>query len=130
LSITQAKKEPKVKIVVASVMVDNQEKALHFYTNVLGFEKKEDIAMGHRRLLFMLLRIILPVGSTHAIDDVERAGNLKEECVEKHQFEDAARWLHKQGSGFAGLTAFVKDDLIVQPTHLQRLFDELASESQ
>ena len=40
-----------MKIVVSSVMVDNQEKALHFYTNVLGFDKKEDIPMGPHRWL-------------------------------------------------------------------------------
>ena len=40
-----------MKIVVTSVMVDNQEKALHFYTKVLGFEKKEDIPMGQHRWL-------------------------------------------------------------------------------
>ena len=40
-----------MKIVVTSVMVDNQEKALLFYTKVLGFEKKEDIPMGQHRWL-------------------------------------------------------------------------------
>ena len=29
-----------MKIVVTSVLVDDQEKALRFYTDVLGFEKK------------------------------------------------------------------------------------------
>ena len=32
--------------VVTSVLVDYQEKALRFYTDVLGFEKKEDIPLG------------------------------------------------------------------------------------
>jgi catechol 2,3-dioxygenase-like lactoylglutathione lyase family enzyme len=40
-----------VKIVVTSVLVDDQEKALRFYTDVLGFEKKEDIPMGEHRWL-------------------------------------------------------------------------------
>lgn len=35
----------------ASVMVDNQEKALAFYTSVLGFEKMADIPMGEYRWL-------------------------------------------------------------------------------
>ena len=35
-----------MKIVVTSVLVDDQEKALRFYTDVLGFEKKEDIPLG------------------------------------------------------------------------------------
>jgi catechol 2,3-dioxygenase-like lactoylglutathione lyase family enzyme len=40
-----------MKIVVTSVLVDDQEKALRFYTDVLGFEKKEDIDMGDGRWL-------------------------------------------------------------------------------
>ena len=35
-----------MKIVVTSVLVDDQEKALRFYTDVLGFEKKEDVPLG------------------------------------------------------------------------------------
>jgi catechol 2,3-dioxygenase-like lactoylglutathione lyase family enzyme len=40
-----------MKIVVTSVMVDNQERALHFFTKILGFDKKEDISMGPHRWL-------------------------------------------------------------------------------
>jgi len=40
-----------MKIVVTSVLVDDQEKALRFYTDVLGFEKKADIPMGEARWL-------------------------------------------------------------------------------
>jgi catechol 2,3-dioxygenase-like lactoylglutathione lyase family enzyme len=40
-----------MKIVVTSVLVDDQEKALRFYTNVLGFEKKQDIPTGDARWL-------------------------------------------------------------------------------
>jgi catechol 2,3-dioxygenase-like lactoylglutathione lyase family enzyme len=43
--------EKALKIVVTSVLVDDQEKALQFYTNVLGFVKKEDIPMGGPRWL-------------------------------------------------------------------------------
>jgi catechol 2,3-dioxygenase-like lactoylglutathione lyase family enzyme len=32
-----------MKIVVTSVLVDDQDKALTFYTDVLGFEKKQDV---------------------------------------------------------------------------------------
>jgi predicted enzyme related to lactoylglutathione lyase len=39
------------QIRLASVMVDNQENALRFYTTVLGFVKKEDIPMGTFRWL-------------------------------------------------------------------------------
>ena len=40
-----------MKIVVTSVLVDDQEKALRFYTDVLGFEKKRDVPMGEFRWL-------------------------------------------------------------------------------
>lgn len=40
-----------MKIVVTSVLVDDQEKALRFYTDVLGFVKKHDIPMGPYRWL-------------------------------------------------------------------------------
>jgi catechol 2,3-dioxygenase-like lactoylglutathione lyase family enzyme len=40
-----------MKIVVTSVLVDDQEKALRFYTDVLGFEKKQDIPTGDARWL-------------------------------------------------------------------------------
>jgi catechol 2,3-dioxygenase-like lactoylglutathione lyase family enzyme len=40
-----------MKIVVTSILVDDQEKALQFYTGVLGFVKKTDIPMGEARWL-------------------------------------------------------------------------------
>ncbi|MDB5310053.1 MAG: glyoxalase/bleomycin resistance protein/dioxygenase [Gemmataceae bacterium] len=38
-----------MKIVVTNVYVDDQDKALRFYTNVLDFVKKNDIPMGEAR---------------------------------------------------------------------------------
>ena len=40
-----------MRIVVTSVLVDDQEKALRFYTDVLGFVKKVDIPLGEARWL-------------------------------------------------------------------------------
>jgi catechol 2,3-dioxygenase-like lactoylglutathione lyase family enzyme len=40
-----------MKIVLTSILVDDQEKALQFYTNMLGFQKKNDIPMGPHRWL-------------------------------------------------------------------------------
>lgn len=40
-----------MKIVVTSVLVDDQEKALKFYTEVLGFVKKNDVPLGEARWL-------------------------------------------------------------------------------
>jgi catechol 2,3-dioxygenase-like lactoylglutathione lyase family enzyme len=35
-----------MRIKLTSIMVDEQDKALHFYTDVLGFEKKMDFPVG------------------------------------------------------------------------------------
>jgi predicted enzyme related to lactoylglutathione lyase len=40
-----------MKVKLTSVMVDDQEKALRFYTKVLGFVKKRDIPLGEHRWL-------------------------------------------------------------------------------
>jgi len=40
-----------MKIVLTSVFVDDQEKALQFYTNVLGFVKKAEVPLGQHRWL-------------------------------------------------------------------------------
>jgi catechol 2,3-dioxygenase-like lactoylglutathione lyase family enzyme len=40
-----------MRIHLASILVDDQDKALQFYTEVLAFEKKEDIPLGEYRWL-------------------------------------------------------------------------------
>ena len=40
-----------MRINLTSVLVDDQTKALHFYTDVLGFEKKNDVPLGEHRWL-------------------------------------------------------------------------------
>ena len=40
-----------VRINLTSVLVDDQDKALRFYTEVLGFEKKSEIPLGDHRWL-------------------------------------------------------------------------------
>lgn len=52
-----------MKIKLTSVMVDNQEKTLKFYTDVLGFVQKKDIPMGEARWL----TVVSPEGP----DDME-----------------------------------------------------------
>jgi catechol 2,3-dioxygenase-like lactoylglutathione lyase family enzyme len=43
-----------VRINLASVLVDDQEKALRFYTEVLGFMKKTDVPLGEARWLTLV----------------------------------------------------------------------------
>ncbi|CAN5248578.1 VOC family protein [soil metagenome] len=45
-----------MRIGLASVFVDNQAKALAFYTDVLGFEKKTDVPLGE----FSWLTVVSP----------------------------------------------------------------------
>ncbi|MHC4938475.1 MAG: VOC family protein [Planctomycetota bacterium] len=45
-----------MRINLTSVFVDDQEKALRFYTDVLGFEKKNDIPLGE----FKWLTVVSP----------------------------------------------------------------------
>ncbi len=40
-----------MKIIISSIMVDDQDKALKFYTEVLGFKKKTEIPMGEFKWL-------------------------------------------------------------------------------
>jgi catechol 2,3-dioxygenase-like lactoylglutathione lyase family enzyme len=40
-----------VRITLTSVLVDDQEKALRFYTEVLGFVKKTEVPLGEHRWL-------------------------------------------------------------------------------
>jgi len=40
-----------MRITLTSVLVDDQEKALRFYTDVLGFVKKHDVPLGEDRWL-------------------------------------------------------------------------------
>jgi catechol 2,3-dioxygenase-like lactoylglutathione lyase family enzyme len=46
-----AERSEEMRIVVTSVFVDDQEKALRFYTEVLGFSTKSDIPLGEARWL-------------------------------------------------------------------------------
>lgn len=43
-----------MKIVLTSVFVDDQEKALRFYGDVLGFQVKMDVPMGEHRWLTLV----------------------------------------------------------------------------
>ncbi len=54
-----------MRITLSGVMVDDQDKALRFYTDILGFAKKSDIPMGEFRWL--------TVASPEGVDGVELA---------------------------------------------------------
>jgi predicted enzyme related to lactoylglutathione lyase len=43
-----------LNIIITSVLVDDQEKALRFYTETLGFVKKQDVPMGKFRWITLV----------------------------------------------------------------------------
>jgi catechol 2,3-dioxygenase-like lactoylglutathione lyase family enzyme len=85
-----------MKIKLTSVMVDDQEKALEFYTKVLGFVKKHDIPLGK----FKWLTVVSPEGP----EDIELVLEPNENPASK-TYQKA---LHEQG---IPLTAFAVDDV-------------------
>jgi catechol 2,3-dioxygenase-like lactoylglutathione lyase family enzyme len=52
-----------MKIYITSVFVDDQDKALDFYTRKLGFEKKTDIPLGQYRWL-----TVIPAGEQDGVE--------------------------------------------------------------
>ena len=53
-----------IRVAVSNVYVDDQEKALRFYTEALGFEKRQDVPLGTARWL----TVGPPGGDEHAVD--------------------------------------------------------------
>src|SRR5919197_957142 len=49
--MAQAREGGRMRIHLSSVFVDDQDKALRFYTDVLGFEKKTEVPLGEHRWL-------------------------------------------------------------------------------
>lgn len=85
-----------MKIKLTSLLVSDQEKALQFYTDVLGFVKKEDIPMGE----FRWLTVVSHEGS----EDLELVLEPNENPAAK-AYQEA---LHTSG---IPLTAFASDDI-------------------
>ena len=85
-----------MRINLSSVLVDDQEKALKFYTDKLGFIKKEDIPVGEYRWL--------TVTSPDGVEGVE----LVLEPMGFLPARDYQKALYNAG---IPLTAFISDDI-------------------
>jgi predicted enzyme related to lactoylglutathione lyase len=94
-----------LKIVLTSVMVDDQEKALQFYTDVLGFELKQDFPVGEHRWI----TVISPAGPV----GVELA-------LEPIGFEFARTFQHALYSAGIPFTAFAVDDIQAEYERLKQ----------
>jgi len=95
-----------MRITLTSVLVDDQAKALDFYTRVLGFEKKHEVPMGE----FAWLTVVSP----DAPDGVELVLEPDQHPAVR-PFKDA---LVADGIPF---TAFTVDDVAAEHTRLSTL---------
>lgn len=95
-----------MKIVISSVIVNDQAKALKFYTEILGFVKKNDLPAGK----FRWLTVISPEGH----DDVELLLEPNENPASR-AFQKA---LFEQGIPY---TAFAVDDIQQEYLRLTKL---------
>jgi len=94
-----------MRIKLTSIMVDDQDKALRFYTQVLGFLKKHDVPVGEYRWI--------TVTSPEGPDDLElalepnanQAGRMFQEAMFSQRIPVAAFEVADIAGEFARLTA-------------------------
>ena len=104
-----------MKFNIISIMVNDQESALKFYTEILGFEKKKDISMGKYRWL----TVISPEG----YDDVELV-------LEPMEFEPAKVYQKALFDAGMPLTIFDTKDINADYKRLSELGVKFRSEPQ
>ncbi len=85
-----------MRIKLSSVLVDDQSKALEFYTDILGFIMKHDIDLGEARWLTVV--------SPEAPDEVEL-------LLEPNMNPDAMTFQQAMFEQGIPMTAFVVDDI-------------------
>ncbi|MFO0781209.1 MAG: VOC family protein [Candidatus Gracilibacteria bacterium] len=95
-----------MQIKLTSVMVDDQEKALKFYTEVLGFIKKRDIPVGKHKYL----TVVSPDGPQEIELLLESNNNEAAKVFQKAIFEQKIP-----------LTAFFVDNLAQEHARMKDL---------
>ena len=95
-----------MRIKLNSIFVDNQDKALNFYTKVLGFKKSKEIPVGE----FKWLTVASPEGPAEIELSLEPNANPAAKAYQEAIF--------KQG---IPITAFEVDDLRAEHERLKRL---------
>ena len=95
-----------MKIQMTSVMVDDQDKALAFYTDVLGFVKKQDMPLGD----YKWLTVVSPEGPGDIELLLEPNANPAAKVYQKTLFEQGVP-----------ATAFAVDDLQGEVERLAKL---------
>ena len=92
-----------MRIALASIFVEDQAGALAFYTDVIGFRKKEDIAMGEYRWL----TVVSPEG-VHGVELV----------LEPMAFAPARTYQQALFAAGIPATAFLTDDIAAEHARL------------
>lgn len=77
-----------IHVIVTSVQVDDQAQALQFYTEKLGFQKKNDIDFGHARWL----TVVSPANPDGVEVVLEPAGHPATGPFRKALVEDGIPW--------------------------------------
>lgn len=95
-----------MKIKLSSVFVDDQEKALKFYTEVLGFVKSKDVPVGE----YKWLTVVSPENPDGVELLLEPSDNPATQAFKKAIFEQGIP-----------LTAFAVDDLEAEYQRLKSL---------
>jgi catechol 2,3-dioxygenase-like lactoylglutathione lyase family enzyme len=95
-----------MRIHVTSVLVENQDKALKFYTEVLGFVKKIEIPLGE----FKWLTVVSPEGPAEVELLLEPNDNPAAKAFQKAMFEQGIP-----------LTSFAVDDIRKEYDRLKKL---------
>ncbi len=72
-----------MKIKLTSIMVDDQDRALRFYTEKLGFQKKHDIPVGE----FRWITVVSPEGPNDLELALEPNANPAAKAFQKAMFE-------------------------------------------
>lgn len=97
---------PVIRICVTSVPVDDQDKALNFYTNVLGFIKKTEVPLGEHKWLTVV--------STQEQSGVEL-------LLEPMAFEPAKLYQNSLKEAGIPWTSFAVDDIHKEYERLSNL---------
>ena len=102
-----------MRIKLTSVFVDEQEAALRFYTDVLGFEKRQDLPVGQ----FRWLTVVSP--------EEPEGTELLLEPSDNPAAKEFKQAIYKQGIAAA---AFAVDDIVAEYQRLTELGVEFSME--
>ena len=93
-----------MRITLTSILVDDQERALRFYTEVLGFRKKQDFPAGEYRWI----TVVSPEGPDEVALSLEPNANPAAKTYQKALFEQGIP-----------LTSFESRDLVAEAKRLK-----------